>query len=158
MVTDDQIKKAIADSPLINEDKDHWLEILPKLNESQRTRFHHCLVTKTDVASAKAAIKRALAIIDEAESEASDDIAKEKAQSMAKEELVKEIESKNPMMPKPEEVTSKELIEHRKEANVKLEDLRAELAQISQEAHGTPPPSVVKAPEKVAPGNKMPQA
>lgn len=140
-----EIIKLINASPLTEEDKAHWLEMLPKLTIDQKERLTHSIKAKTDIASAKAAIDRALAIIDQAEAEAESDLAepdvKETALSEAKEELTKEIDANNPMMPTDDLVTVDQLEQSKTDADSKLKDLRQELAALSQEATGSTPPS-----------------
>lgn len=124
-----------------NKDKRHWLTILPKLNTEQKSRLEHSLNVKIDIAAAKASIDRALKIIDKAESEAEGDVKQDDVKHRAKQELLKEIEAKNPMMPKVEDVSAEKLVNYRQDAESKLASLRQELSQISQDAHGSRPPS-----------------
>ena len=138
-----KVIKTINASPLSDEDKAHWLEILPKLSDDQKNRLYHSLIAKIDVAAAKKAIDKALSIIDQAEAEAEEEIEKEDKQEQeekAVEEVKKEAET-NPSLPEPEEVTKETLPANKADADKKLEELRGELAQISQEAHGSTPPS-----------------
>lgn len=137
------IIKTINASPLSEEDKAHWLEILPKLTSEQKERLLHSLTAKIDIAIAKEAIDKALAIIDEAEAEAEQEIEMEEKvekQEAAVEE-VKKIAETNTALPEPDEINKETLPANKDEANARLEKLRSELAQISQDAHGALPPS-----------------
>ncbi|QQS39365.1 hypothetical protein IPM62_02015 [Candidatus Woesebacteria bacterium] len=154
---DNSLLTLIDKSPLSPDDKEHWKLILPKLTDDQKEQLHHSLSVKIDIASAKAAIDRALKIIADAEAEAGEYPPSEDVTNKAKEEITKEIETNNPMMVEPTEITKEELTSHSNVAQEQLEKLRAELAQISLDAHGAPPPSATKAPTQVSPGSAIPQ-
>ena len=75
---DNIIISAINNSPLSDEDKAHWQEMLPKLDNDQRNRLHHSLTAKTEITKAIKAVENALQIIEDAEKEAEDTVSETK--------------------------------------------------------------------------------
>lgn len=142
---DDQVISAIDNSSLTLEDKNHWKELLPKMNNNQKSRFLDIIITKTQVKSAINSIKRALEIIDEAEAEAEeeDKSADTSTQENLKKESVDLLDKleQNPHIKKPTPDTQVALQKQKQISEAKLVKLRTELKQISQTLQGSAPPS-----------------
>jgi hypothetical protein len=136
---DSNIIKAISASPLSKEDKEHWIDILPKLNDDQKTRLLHSLIAKTDIASAKLSIDNAISIIDVAEKEVENESKDEVVEKQKKEELMKKLDESEESVGTP--VTKEQLSDEKSKAESRLQDLRDELSNISLDALGSSPPS-----------------
>ncbi len=142
MIDDPQLIEAIDKSPLSPEDKQHWKDILYKLNSEQRERLHHSLTSKTEIKRAINLIERALKIISEAEQEAEQEVQKEQEDKSDKDKLLKELEE----IRKTEEdilLDENQLKQKQEETKAEILQIREDIKKLSMEAHGTPPPSYV---------------
>jgi len=142
-MNDNKLAKIIDDSPLSDEDKVHWNEILPKLSEENKQRLEHALVAKTEVFHAREEIKKTLDTIKRAESEAEEETKEESPKPTPEpatpaEQPSTESTSIPPLNPAP---TAEEIQKIKDEQDMKLASLREEIKQISVTSHGTAPPS-----------------
>lgn len=140
MSNDQDLKAAIDNSPLSDEDKQHWHELLPKLNSDQRERLYHNLISKTQVYKAIKLIEKALDIIAQAEKEAEKEVKKEEEEKSDKQKLLQELED---IQKKEDEILMDEesLKQKQQETKAEIQKIREELRNLSVEIHGQPPPS-----------------
>lgn len=135
---DHKLQKAIANSPLSDEDKAHWRDLLPKMDDEHKEKLLNTLIVKTQVSKAVRLISKALDIIEDAEAEAEEEV-KEERQS-EKDQLMQELKE---IKEDEEDILANEanLKKMQEENQKKMEGLRTELSQLSQKVHGAPPPS-----------------
>lgn len=140
MLTDQTLIDAIDKSPLSPEDKQHWKELLSKLNQNQKERLHHSLTAKTEICRAINLIERALKVISEAEAEAKAEVSKEDKSESEKNQLLKELEE---IKTKEEEIIMDEetLKKKQEETHSQISQIRQDLKNLSLEVHNQPPPS-----------------
>lgn len=140
MITDQKLIESIDKSSLSDEDKQHWKDLIPKLNQDQRERFYHSITAKTEIRRAITLIEKALEIITQAEEEAEQEVKKEKTDKSEKDQLLKELEE---IKTKEDEIIMDEeaLKKKQDETNKQINEIRDSLKQLSIEVHGQPPPS-----------------
>lgn len=141
---DQQIIDAINKSPLQEEDKIYWVELLDRMSLEQKQRFYHTVVVKTDVKRAANEIKSALDIINKAleEEQAPSDATGDSTGDPSS--VVQDIMEQTDVADHIDEVdlNDTELIKKRQqEVEVQLKKLREEIAQISHDVSGQKPPS-----------------
>jgi chromosome segregation ATPase len=146
MLDDNTLIQAIDKSPLKPEDKEHWKNILYKLNSDQKERLLNSLTSKTEIYRVIGLIERALKIISQAEQDAEAEIKEEKETNTEKEELLKELEEIKNTEHKIE-LDEESLKKQQQETQDQITKLRQDLHQLSMEAHGAPPPSYVPGPQ-----------
>src|SRR3989344_1246863 len=146
MLDDQILADAINNSPLTDQDKDHWVSLLPKLNQGQREQLFHSLTAKTEIARAIDLIERALAIIAQAEEEAETEVRTEEEKAKEKQDLLKELEA---IRESEDEILLDEetLLKKQVENQAQIEKIREELRHLSMEVHGEPPPSAQVSPQ-----------
>lgn len=146
----------IDQSPLTPADKSHWVGLLPKLTEEQKEQLHHALVAKTQILKTISLIEKALKIIEDAEAEAEKEF-EEEGQPLTPPSVppMGTMPAQLPPLPgvQKEEMANlhqdiqsgdmphDDLKDLHKESQDKLQSLRDELKNLSQEVQGTPPPS-----------------
>lgn len=142
---DQKIVTAIDRSPLQPEDKQYWKQILNQMSLEQKQRFYHTVVVKTDVKRASQEIASALNIINKAlEEEQTSDQQPAKPRVQTQPSVIQEmVEQTNVKDHVPEQKLDdpQALQEHHQDTQKRLEELRAELANLSQEVNGQTPPS-----------------
>lgn len=140
MISDQALIDAIDNSPLSSQDKEHWKNLLPKLSDDQKERFHHSITAKTEIRKVIDLIEKALKIIAEAEQEAEEEVKKEKTTKTEKDQLLKELEE---IKGKEDEIIMDEeaLKKKQNETNAQISQIRDTLKQLSLEVKGEPPPS-----------------
>ena len=140
MLDDQILTDAINNSPLTDQDKDHWVSLLPKLNQGQREQLFHSLTAKTEIAKVIELIERALQIIAQAEEEAEAEVRTEEEKAKEKQDLLHELEA---IRESEEEILFDEetLLKKQGENQAQIEKIREELRHLSLEVHGEPPPS-----------------
>jgi DNA repair exonuclease SbcCD ATPase subunit len=143
MISDQVLIEAIDKSPLSQEDKQHWKDLLSKLSDQQRDQLHHSLLAKTEIRRAITLIEKALEIISEAEEEAEEEVKKEDKSKTEKQELLKELKE---IKAKEDEIIMDEetLKKKQEETNQQIIEIRDNLKQLSLDVHGQPPPSYNK--------------
>ena len=140
MIDDQTLLDTIDKSPLTPEDKQHWKDLLPKLNENQKKHLLHSLQSKTEIKKVINLIERALKVISEAEAEAETEVKQENKEDQEKTDLLKELDE---IRKKEEslELDEETLKKRQEETNNQITQIRETLKQLSQEVHGQPPPS-----------------
>ncbi len=146
-----KILNALEKSPLDQEDKLHWQNLLNQMSEDQMQRFYHAIVVKTDINRAANEIKTALDIINQA--------LEEEQQATGEQSQTQETDlslAHPPPQVIQEAINQTNITEHMPENKVedpqaikdkqeevrsRLLELRKELDSLSNEVSGDVPPS-----------------
>ena len=141
---DQKLVNAINKSPLQEEDKKYWKELLNRMSREQKQRLYHTVVVKTDVKRASEEIKTALDIINKAleeEQSSSTAAAPPKQPPPGVVQDIVENTKVDEHVPQQKLDDPEHIKQKHEEVQQRLKELRGELSQISQEVSGENPPS-----------------